>query len=153
MSIPTQLTSIVGQWGSKNRLWFSPEDPAHESDGTALVVPVAQGRFLTIQYTWAFDGAPQDGLLLIGCESGAEAVKAVWVDSFHMQDQSMACAGIVNADGGILLKGNYAAPPDENWGWWINVQATGDDAFQIVMHNVTPQGQALLAVESIYTRQ
>jgi hypothetical protein len=70
MTIPSGLAALVGRWVGYNRLWVSPEDPVHESDAGASIALAAQGNFVTIAYTWADEGRPQDGVLILGYRAG-----------------------------------------------------------------------------------
>jgi hypothetical protein len=56
------LQKLVGEWEGKNNLYFMPGDPVRESDSAASITLVAKGQFLKIEYTWAFEGDPQEGL-------------------------------------------------------------------------------------------
>lgn len=152
MSI-SSLANIAGQWSGTNHLWLSPTEPAHESGTTMSVALAAQGLFLTLNYTWEFEGATQDGLILLGYESQLDVAKAVWVDSFHMQDKFMLLQGIFEEQGKVVLKGSYAAPPGPDWGWQINISVLKDDQFQFGMYNISPEGDAHRAVEASYTRK
>ena len=153
MGTPASLATLVGSWVGTNRLWLSPGEPVHESEATALVALAAHGYFVTIQYTWADEGEPQDGLLVLGYDTQLKAVTAVWIDSWHMRDKYMLCQGAGGAEGVVSVKGSYAAPPGPDWGWWIAFEPRERDAFRIVMHNVSPDGKAELAVEAAYARQ
>ena len=155
MSIPTILAPLVGNWSGTNHLWFFPGDPVHTSETTLKVSWVAQGQFMLLQYTWTFDGAPQDGVLLLGQASG-ETVQVRWIDSFHTQEKFMSfeqpAGEPAGEPGAVTVKGSYAAPSGPDWGWQIAI-APQDNQFQIIMHNITPDGEAFLAVEATYTRE
>jgi hypothetical protein len=153
MSTISSLASLVGNWRGLNRLWLSPTDPVRESETTCTVAPAAQGQFLTFQYTWSDEGAPQDGLLLIGYKAQSQVVQAVWIDSWHTHEGTMLCEGTVGAQGGVSLHGTYAAPPGPDWGWQIEIIPQDDNLFDLVMHNITPQGKVALAVEARYVRR
>jgi hypothetical protein len=165
---------LIGHWVGTNDLWLSPEEPCRKSPTEAVVALAAQGKFVTIQYTWADDGAPQDGLLMLGYERQLKTVRAVWIDSWHMGDKFMLCQGTDGAtaslpcgaegrsmgfqpmnchERGILVKGSYSAPPGPDWGWQIGIEPEHDGKFRIVMHNVSPDGKAALAVEATYVRK
>lgn len=152
MSVPESLASLVGQWRGKNRLWLMPEEPAQESTTTLDVSLAALGQFVTLQYTWAYEGAPQEGVLIMGQTAVNHAVRAVWIDSWHMQDQFMVCQGSVGKTGDVSVKGAYAAPPGPDWGWQIEIFRKDDNLFELIMHNITPDGEAALAVAATYTR-
>ncbi len=150
MTIPTQLAGLTGHWLGTSQLWLSPDDPARESESTLVVAPAAQDRFLTFRYTWSDEGAPQDGLLLLSQDG--DAVDAAWIDSWHMANKIMSLNGAVDAAGGVMLHGSYAAPPGPDWGWRIELTSTPDDTCELRMYNVTPDGEAFLAVEAVYMR-
>ena len=111
MTIPANLVDLIGHWRGTNRLWLSPADPVHESGSTMLVAPAAQGRFITFQYTWDYEGDQQDGLLLLGVKPHPVAVKAVWIDSWHMQDNYMLCEETNGEQGEIFLTGSMQCLP------------------------------------------
>src|SRR5690349_1135425 len=110
MALPSNFAHLVGHWKAIHRLWLSPDEPMRESAATATVTLSAQGRFLTIAYTWADDG-PQDGVLLIGNEPKSNLVTAAWIDSWHNGDRLMLCHGNLGADDILSVKGSYSAPP------------------------------------------
>ena len=56
MSIPEGLSAALGAWEGNYRLWFGPGDPAAESHTTAQIATVGAGRFLTMTYTWMYEG-------------------------------------------------------------------------------------------------
>lgn len=152
MTIPTTWINRVGQWQGVNRLWLAPAEPAQESDSTAVLQMAAGGQFATLAYTWVYQGQPQEGLLLLG-QVHQQQVEVVWIDSWHMQDKMMLCVGQVEADGAVWVKGSYAAPPDPDWGWRIALQPISPDQFRLVMHNITPAGEEMKAVEVTYARR
>jgi hypothetical protein len=154
MSAPQSLEKLIGHWTGTSRLyrpWLDP--PETESESSAIVDEVAMGKFVTIEYTWALDGQPQAGFMLLGCENNNEEVKATWVDSWHMSDKSMVCEGGIDVNEVINIRGSYPAPPGPDWGWRIVIEATSDNSFIIVMYNITPDGEEMVAVESRYVRQ
>ena len=151
MTVPTSLLPLEGNWQGTNKLWLDPTKPARESAGTAVLRLIAQGKFAILQYTWADAGQPQDGVLIFGAEQ--DQVSASWVDSWHMQHKMMHCAGQVKTDGTVWVRGSYAAPPGPDWGWKIAIQPLPSDQFRLIMHNISPDGEEMLAVEVIYSRQ
>ena len=150
MSIPASLAQLVGNWIGLNRLWLSPGEPVRISDTTAAVALIAQGRFLTLRYTWADEGQPQDGLLLIGQEGQENIFEAVWIDSWHMRDTIMHCQGSLDVQGSISMQGSYAAPPGPDWSWRITIGPEDEDRMHLRMINIHPDGKEELAVEALY---
>lgn len=151
--IPPNLAKLVGKWVGTNQLWLMPGEPVRESASTMVVALAAQERFVTLTYTWADEGKPQDGLLLIGYENDQKPVKAVWVDSFHVPDQIMTFLGTITPEGIASVKASYPAPSGPDWAWRITIEPDGGNSFRLIMHNITPDNQEFLAVETIYKRQ
>lgn len=150
LSIPDTLRAARGTWQGTNRLHL-PDVPTRDVPSSAAIELVAQGRFCTISYTWNFDGEPQDGLLLIGQGSDEHAITAVWVDSWHMGDAAMQCLGQSVSDTQITVHGTFAVENSPDWGWRIDL-LTNQEAVQIVMYNLSPDGDEYLAVEASYAR-
>jgi hypothetical protein len=146
--MPADLHPLIGDWEGTSRLVL-PGEPDRRSVTAATVQPVALGTFVSIAYSWEFDGAPQEGLLLLGEEGGA--ITAVFVDSWHMDDALMLCRGPVAAGGAVDVRGAYAVEGGPDWGWRIVVEPAAD-ALGIRMYNVTPAGEEFLGVEAAYRR-
>jgi hypothetical protein len=153
MSIPEYFSRLAGTWRGENKLYMMPGDPVRVSASRATVATAAQGKFLTLAYTWDFEGQPQDGLLVLGFEATDGPVTAAWVDSFHYGDKILVCTGAATPDGGATVRGSYPAPPGPDWGWRITLPVTADGVLRVVMYNIEPDGPEQLAVEADYTRQ
>ncbi len=126
-----------------------------ESPAGAEVTTLLGGRFVRMDYTWAYHGTPQEGSLLIGFTSGPAVVTAQWIDTWHMGERVMSCRGTADPDGSIVVRGTYAVPPGADWGWRIVLRPDDGQAIQLVMYNLRPDGSqevAELAVEADYTR-
>lgn len=152
MTVPTAWLTRVGHWKATHRLWLSPDEAARESPATASITLVAQGQALLLRYTW-FEDTPQDGVLVFNHGPASTQVTAFWLDSWHMANQRMLCQGEAHTDGTVSVKGAYPAPPGPDWGWRILIEPQASDAWRMIMYNITPEGQELLAVEARFTRQ
>lgn len=151
MSVPTNLHALTGTWTGVYRLHL-PGEPLRESATTAEVDLAAQARFVTIDYTWEFDGQPQDGLLVFGRDPEQDAVGLVWIDSWHMRDRLMLCQGHIEANQDVVVHGSYQVVDGPDWGWRTVIRAQGD-AWHMVMYNVSPDDHEVLAVEAEYARR
>jgi hypothetical protein len=144
-------SALTGEWQGTKQLYLEPPPAAPQSSPSTLsVTPVAGGSFLQFNYTWSFEGEQQTGVLLFGYDEDNGA-SAAWVDSFHMSSKIFVCAGQV-AEGSAKMLGSYAAPPGPDWGWRITLRSVSATEFQIVMHNISPEGQEDLAVQIDYAR-
>jgi hypothetical protein len=147
-----RMQKLVGEWEGQNDLYFMPGDPVRESESAAAVALVAKGQFVKIEYTWAFEGDPQEGLLLIGREDDDNGVKVVWVDSWHTAGRFMISEGTIAEGETISAHTSYSAPPGPDWGWRTVIESS-DASFKIVMYNISPEGEEMLAVDATYTRR
>jgi hypothetical protein len=152
MGLDDQLADLVGEWKGVNRLhtpWL-PE-PIKESVSEATVRPKMNGQFLTIEYSWSYNGEPQEGLLILGCDPRSEAVQAVWTDSWHSKDTLMLCNGSRGDDGTLSVFGTYTVAEHPDWGWRTEIKRSSD-GFKYTMYNVSPEGEEELAVETDFIR-
>jgi hypothetical protein len=146
------LSKLARSWKGDNKLWLPPAETPYESQSVASITPLIRGKFVRIDYTWAFEGEPQEGSLLCGYETQEDLVTAVWVDSWHMSNKFMTCRGAAEPDGAIVVRGSYAALPGPDWGWRMVIGPGDGDTFRLVMYNISPDGQEDLAVEASYTK-
>ena len=153
MSALAALDRLFGKWQGTNQLWLYPWDPVHQSDTWAEIAVTAQGQFSELRYAWAYEGEPQEGKVILGFEAGSGVVKAVWFDTWHMANDFMICAGELDPEGTVCIRGSYPAPEGPDWGWQISIETWDKDAFRMLMHNITPAGEEFLAVEAAYHRQ
>ncbi|MES2685131.1 MAG: DUF1579 family protein [Pseudomonadota bacterium] len=151
MTIPTLHPQLLGDWLGENLLWMNPAEPPLASHSKMTVATTAQGKFITLAYTWAYEGKPQDGLLLIGDGNQHGIASAGWVDSFHQSGKVMHCTGSASPTG-FAVTGAYAAPPGPDWGWRLSVNASVTGELILEMHNLPPGGEAELAVRAVYQR-
>lgn len=146
MNVEKSLADVSGDWTGSNKMRILPDSEYSDTAATAKVSLVAQGRSATIGYTWADDGKPQDGVLLITDGDEPGAVAAVWVDSWHQSPQWMVLDGSVDEHGVIRLKGSYAAG-----GWRIAVDPSDSDRLRLTMDNIY-EDLDYQAVEATYER-
>ncbi len=154
MSVPESLTKLVGSWTGHNTLhvpWLDP--PQRKSDATASLSPIVNDKFVTIAYTWADEGEPHEGFLLIGQHPKTGAVSVAWADSWHQSGSIMQFSGTVESDGGIRFGGTYPAPPDPDWGWRTEIRPRGAAGFDVVMTNIAPNGDETIAMETRLERR
>ena len=148
----SDLIGLTGRWRGTYRLTVEPGMPTRESQTTAVVAPIAGGRFARIDYTWGDRDKPQDGSILFGRDREGGVVTALWVDSWHMSDKVMACEGAAGSGETLDVRGSYAAPPGPDWGWRTVIETLDEDSLRLVMYNLTPDGQEMLAVDALYRR-
>jgi hypothetical protein len=148
----SSLIGLTGRWRGTYRLILEPGSPPRESQTTAVVAPVAGGRFARIDYTWGDRDKPEDGSVLFGRDRERGVVTALWADSFHMSDKVMTSEGPASDASSLDVRGSYAAPPGPDWGWRTVIETGEEDSLQMLMYNVTPDGQEVPAVDAVYRR-
>lgn len=154
MSIPKTLANLIGEWSGANRLFlFWIAESPFESESNALLAFSAQGRFLKLEYDWVYEGKPQEGLILIGKDRDSDLIKAFWIDSWHLNDKFMVSEGKAITENMISISGFYTVPDNPDWGWRTVIETKNENAFKIIMYNVSPEGEETLAVEADYERR
>lgn len=146
------IVDLVGEWHGTNRLWLRPDTPVRESETTASISLVAGSRFATINYAWADGGEAQDGLMIVTPVDEKNPADLIWVDSWHMGSKFMLFQQDGTDEGLLSAKGTYAAPSGPDWGWRIVIKSESSDQLQIVMYNIPPESQEVLAVDATYSR-
>lgn len=146
------FADYIGEWSGTNRLNLSwLDDPVKQSDSALTVSYKARRQFVAFDYTWVYEGEPQEGLLLLGADERSDAVQTVWTDSWHSKNTLMLSDGKVLEDGSISVKGYYKVEGHPDWGWRTIISREGD-ILRLTMYNVSPDGDEELAVETAYQR-
>jgi hypothetical protein len=149
--IPESFKKLVGMWDGTKRLMMAPEDPIRDCDAVACVGLEANEKFFKINYEWSFGGEKQEGLTVIHIDKESNA-KSVWIDSFHQSGDFMNCAGKFEQER-VSVKANYTQPEYSDWAWRTIIEPHDEDAFSLLMFNITPDGEEFPAVEAKFTRR
>lgn len=147
-----QLVACAGIWKGTNTLQDPNTGQPQASPSTAVVSPILDGRFVRIEYTWAYQGAAQAGELLIGHEAEKNVFTCCWIDTWHMGDKVMACRSTSVDRDVISVLGSFSAPNGSNWGWRIDLIPDVAGSLSLAMFSISPEEQEFPAVEAHYTR-
>jgi hypothetical protein len=145
------LAAAAGRWSGRTTLRDADYGMHEESASDLTVTPVAFGRFVRLDYTWACRGEPQEGSLLVGLEPRGSELSGHWLDSWHNGHRVMTCAGDLAKGEKLSLLGSYPAPPGPDWGWRIEL-TPAPERLRLTMFNVAPGGREELAVAGVYAR-
>lgn len=153
MKITNLSSKFVGHWKGTYRLVLSwLPNPDFFSVSNMVIKSIANDKFLMLSYDWQHEDVGQDGLILIGNINKQAGVTASWVDSWGMSGKIMNCYGTINQQGDIILLGSYEVPDNPDWGWRIEIPCPNENALQILMYNISPEGEEFLAGDTNYTR-
>lgn len=152
MTLDDVKDAFIGVWAGENILrlsWLTP--PEYKSAGELTAATAIKEKFLTITYQWSHEDTPHEGLILIGFDAKQQTANASWADSWHSNTAPILLKGTISDDQSIDLRGTYQVPNHLDWGWRI-VLAPNDDALQMTMYNISPEGEENLAVQAAYKR-
>jgi hypothetical protein len=99
------LTACAGSWRGTNTLQDPDTGRPEGSPSTLTVTPVLAGRFIRVDYTWGYQGKPQEGSLLVGFDPKIGEVSGHWIDTWHMGWIAMNCLGRSPVDGTLEADG------------------------------------------------
>ena len=145
------LLAAAGAWQGQSTLQDPHNNINEDSQSRLTVSPLLAGRFIRIDYDWAYKGKPQEGMLLLGFDQEANVVTGHWIDSWHQSNKVMVLAGKPTRPT-ISIRGSYAAPPGPDWGWKIEITPDRDQSLRLAMFNIWPEGKEELAVAAQYER-
>ena len=152
MSLNEDLAQYAGVWKGTNNLYLSwLPDPLRQSSSDLIVSLKANKQFVAFDYTWAYEGEGQEGMILVGCDKNSDAVQTVFTDSWHSSHTFMLSDGKVSEDGSISVKGYYKVKDHPDWGWRTDI-IPASETLRIVMYNVSPDDDEELAVEMDFSR-
>ena len=142
------LIASAGSWSGTNTLQDPFTGKPEESPSKVTITPMLGDRFVRIDYTWGYQGKPQEGSLLIGFDPESAEVSGHWIDTWHMGRKVLACVRSGKAEPIISIAGSYPAPTGPDWGWRIDIAT---NPLRITHTNIQPDGQEDLAVEGVYS--
>lgn len=147
-----RLVDAAGTWHGTSTL----QDPGRRAPETTAsdlrVAAVLGARFVRLDYSWSYQGQPQEGSLLVGFDPEARLYSGHWIDTWHMSRKVMALQAVSESSGTMNLRGTYSVPPGPDWGWRIVIEVDAL-ALRLVMFNMWPSGaREDLAVEANYSR-
>jgi hypothetical protein len=64
-----RLAACAGRWRGSNRLHDPHTGKPEDTESTAVLATLLSGKFVRLDYTWSYQGASQEGSLLIGYQS------------------------------------------------------------------------------------
>ena len=143
------LNSLEGDYKGTTSVWFEPGSDADISSCEGTLTSILNGMFLLHRYTSSLQGKPIEGLAIYGCSLGDNKLQCAWVDSFHNGTSIMFSERYNTHDPWSVL-GHYGTEP--KWGWRTEINRGENGRVQIIMFNITHEGEEAKAVETIYEK-
>lgn len=149
------LRAAPSAWKGESILQDPTTGQPEVSQASARFTPMLRGSFLRLDYTWAYQGSPEEGSMWIGHDPDTGLYALHWADTWHMSRKIMVCEGREEPGGQkLVVRGTWTADgdgdrPPETWGWRIEIslQSGGPETkLEILMYNVSPAGVGELAV-------
>jgi hypothetical protein len=134
--------AILGEWRGTKRLYLEGAEGPELASPSALRAALTVRRFLEIRYDWVYQDKPQEGLLLLG----ADGATASWIDSWHQSKDVMFLKGAP-----LDVRGTFSVGEGPDWGWRVQLELRGEE-LRLTMYNISPDGEAFLAVLADYRR-
>ncbi len=104
-----QFASLAGSWTTKTKEWMEPRKPPTESEGTAELKMLLDGRFLYQEFNGNMMGQPFSGIGIDGYDNMTKKYVTAWMDS--MGTGIFLMEGTASPDGKtITLKGGHPEP-------------------------------------------
>lgn len=152
--IHKDLLKMVGNWHGTAKVYFEPPVIADESPVTGTITPILDGRFLLHEYKGAMQGKSLSGLVIFGYDLNTQKFQSAWIDSYHNGTGIMFSESEKSPTNNSVL-GSYSSGGDdpEIWGWRTEMEINGDDQLIIKAYNISPVGEEMIAVETIYNRK
>lgn len=152
MTLAELKDQLIGEWTGTNLLRLEPGTPDRITPSDLIVSTVAGGKFISLAYTWSFDGTPQEGFMILGYDKSDGLATAGWGDSWHQSGRVMLSEGVLHDSGEFDVKGYYSVGGHPPWGWRTTLKATSTGLL-LEMYNCEPDAPEELAVRGEYSRR
>ncbi len=104
-----QFATLAGSWATKTKEWMEPGKPPTESEGTANMKMLLDGRFLYQEFSGNMMGQPFSGIGIDAYDNMKKKYVTAWMDS--MGTGIFIMEGTGSPDGKtITLKGSHPEP-------------------------------------------
>lgn len=152
-----RLARMAGEWEGVFKLWFEADKLACESPQRGTIRVVLGGRFLLHEYQSRFGDDPIEGLAIYGCHLDDGRYESAWVESFGTGTSIMFSTAPFStgpaSDPRFEVLGDYGdGQGGPRWGWRTRIEQPDDETLLITMTNISPEGDAVKAVEIRYRR-
>jgi hypothetical protein len=146
-----QLARLVGDYTTVTKFYVQPGATPSESDGTAKITSVLDGRFLMEENTGNMFGQPLKGLRYYGYNNGSKQYEGIW--TYTRSTGIMTLTGKSSDDGKTI---NWTATYDDPRGkqtLYVVSRQLDDDHLVVELIAKNPDGKNGPTIETTYTRK
>lgn len=147
------LDALAGRWRGTNRLHDPHSNAPEETPSMLTLRPMPGGQIVRIEQEWSYQGAAQEGLLLIIAGAAAGHATLHWVDTWHQATTLMEMRQDEKVADRFTFLGRYPAPTGPDWGWRVELKHDPAGTLRLDMFNISPDRKSTPAIEATYTRE
>ena len=145
------LTALVGNWDVEYEHWMEPGSPPSKATATSTYRSILGGRYVLEEFHSEFDGAPFEGMLILGYDNVRQQFQSLWIDNFstgfHIQRGQMDESGTKRLRGKAFDLMTPKGRPVRS-----EVQLLSDDHFTMQMFDGEPGGPEWVSMSFEYKR-
>jgi hypothetical protein len=146
------FASLAGSWTTTTKEWMEPGKPPTESNGTAEMKMLLDGRFLYQEYNAQMMGQPFSGVGIDAYDNMTKKYVTAWVDT--MGTGIFMMEGTASADGKtITLKGSHPEPGGGKMTHRAVWKIVDSNSQTFDMYGAHHGGKEMKVLEISYTRK
>lgn len=145
------LAAGAGNWDVTYEYWMEPGGEPSKATATATYRLIMGGRYALEEFHSEFDGAPFEGMLIMGYDNVREQFQSVWIDNFgtglHIQRGKRDASGVRQMRGknfDLMTPKGRPMRSEQNY--------TDPDHFEMKMFDTLPDGTEWISMSFEYTR-
>jgi len=147
-----QLARLAGRWTTHTKEWMEPGKAPTESEGSADMTMLLDGRFLRQEFNSRMMGHPYSGIGITGYDNLRKRYVSTWID--NMGTGIFTMEGSAGPDGKtITLTGAHAEPGGGHMTHRAVWTLVDDHTQTFVMYGAHDHGDEMKVMEITYIRK
>ena len=147
-----QLAEQAGSWKTTSRMWMEPGQPPVETEGTATMEVLLDGRFVQEVSKATMMGMPWEGRGIFGYDNSSKKHIGTWFDSFGTMIMNFegTCDGTCDV---VTLNSTYYDPTSKKTKVMKSVSTTKSDDLVLTELFEVVDGKETKIMEISYERE
>lgn len=145
----TELQRLVGDYTTVAKLMVGGSE-AMETEGTAKVSSMLEGRFISLEETGETMGLPSKSFKMWGYNSGSRKYESVW--TYTRSTAMMTLTGAAEEGQPIVLEGGYDEA-DGRSRYRVTLRIANEKSFVVEMIALGADGSEVATLQTTYTRK